>query len=35
VDQGRVGVAYLYDLQRRSRCGAKLFGFGADAELKK
>jgi len=29
------GVEYIYDLRRRSGCGAKLFGGGADAESKK
>jgi len=35
--QGRVGVEYFYDLQRKSGCGAKLFVAvaGADAESKK
>jgi len=32
--QGRVGDEYFYDLWRRSGCGAKLFGVGADAESK-
>ena len=30
--QGGVGVEYFYDFRRRSGCGAKLFGGGADAE---
>jgi len=33
--QGRVRVEYFYDLRRRSGCGTKLFGGGADAESKK
>ena len=32
--QGRVGVEYFYNLRRRSGCGAKLFGAGADVESK-
>jgi len=32
---GRVEVEYFYDWQRRSGCGAKHFGGGADAESKK
>ena len=33
--EGRVGVEYFYDLRKRSGCGGKHFGGGADAESKK
>jgi len=32
--QGGVGVEYFYDLRRRSGCGAKSFGGGANASQK-
>jgi len=32
--QGEVRVEYFYDLRRRSRRGAKLFGVGVDTESK-